>query len=199
MIDAQAILRFMEDAGKLKILPRTGWLLRGLKNPESIADHSYRTTLLAMLLADIIASQGVAIQVEKVMRLALLHDLTESQIGDIPFPAQRYIPEVVKEAGERQAMRDIVTGLGTLGDTYAALWEEFETAQSPEAQLVRVADKLELMIQVYEYERVGCQSLNDFWENMANYNGFDVYPLVKQIIGILQERHQTLFPLPANP
>ena len=75
-MNAQTILDFMEEAGKLKILPRTGWLLRGLRNPESIADHCYRTSLLAMLLADVLEEQGVEIDVARVMRMALLHDIT---------------------------------------------------------------------------------------------------------------------------
>jgi putative hydrolase of HD superfamily len=197
-MNAQAILHFIEEAGKLKVLPRTGWLLRGLKNPESIADHSYRTTLLAMVLADILIEEGVKIKVEKVMRLALLHDLTESQMGDIPYPAMKYIPEDVKEAGERQAIRAIVDGLGRLGEKYVALWEEFEQATTLEAKLVRAADKVELMIQVYEYEKVGCRSLSDFWENMPNHNGLDLYPVIEELMALLQERRE-IQPMPALP
>lgn len=189
-MDAQAVLDFMEQAGKLKILPRTGWLLRGLKDPESIADHSFRTTLLAMVLADILVEQGIKIEPEKVMRLALLHDVTESQIGDIPYPAMKYIPEDVKEDGEEKAMRFMVAELGTIGARYVALWEEFKDAKTLEARLVRAADKLELMIQVHEYQKVGYQSLNDFWENMASYNGFDVYPIMQDIMALLHERRQ---------
>lgn len=187
-MDAQAILDLMEEVGKLKVLPRTGWLLRGLRNVESIADHCYRVSLLAMIFADCLNEEGMEVDVETVMRIALLHDIAESQLGDIPHPATRYIPEDIKEKGERAAVQDMVGAFGKIGDRYVALWQSFEDASSLEAKIVRVADKLEMMIQAFEYENVGYCSLDDFWENTANFRHFNDYPLVQKIMEILQER-----------
>ena len=187
-MNAHAILDLMEEVGKLKLLPRTGWLLRGLRNVESIADHSYRVSLLAMILADCLNEDGMDVNVETVMRIALLHDIAESQMGDIPHPATRYIPEDVKEKGERAAVQEMVETFGMLGDRYVALWHSFEDASTLEAKIVRVADKLEMMIQAFEYESVGYRSLNDFWGNTANFRHFSDYPLVQEIMGLLQER-----------
>lgn len=191
-MDAQAILDLMEEVGKLKLLPRTGWLMRGLRNVESIADHCYRVSLLAMVFADCLNEEGMgmAVNVETVMRIALLHDIAESQIGDIPHPATRYIPEDIKEKGERAAVQDMVSAFGKLGERYTELWQSFEDASTLEARIVRVADKLEMMIQAFEYEAVGYRSLNDFWENTANFRHFNDYPLVQKIMTLLQERRQ---------
>ena len=89
---AEAILSFIEEIGILKSLPRTGWLIHGIKNGESIADHCYRMTLLSMLLADTLVAKGMKLDTEKVMRLSLLHEIAEARIGDIPFTVLTYIP-----------------------------------------------------------------------------------------------------------
>lgn len=187
-MDAQTVLNFMEEVGKLKTIPRSGWIIRGMKNPESIAEHCYRTTLLAMILADILNTQDIAVNVEKVMRLALLHDIAESQVGDIPYPAMRFIANEVKENAERAAILSLVEPFGALGQQYADLWDEFENGTTLEGRLVRAADKLEMMIQVAEYEHVGYQSLGDFWVNMAAYPGFRFSPFIQQIIDLLYQR-----------
>ena len=185
---AEAILSFIEEIGILKSLPRTGWLIHGIKNGESIADHCYRMTLLSMLLADTLVAKGMKLDTEKVMRLSLLHEIAEARIGDIPFPVLTYIPEEVKETGERKAVTSMLEKFGSIGKWYQELWEEFEQNETIEAKLVRAADKLELMIQVLEYEKLGYQSLNQFWENDWNQRGFDISPLIQEIMELLTKK-----------
>ena len=185
---AEAILSFIEEIGILKSLPRTGWLIHGIKNGESIADHCYRMTLLSMLLADTLVAKGMKLDTEKVMRLSLLHEIAEARIGDIPFTVLTYIPEEVKEIGERKAVTSMLEKFGSIGKWYQELWEEFEQNETIEAKLVRAADKLELMIQVLEYEKLGYQSLNQFWENDWNQRGFDISPLIQEIMELLKKK-----------
>jgi putative hydrolase of HD superfamily len=191
-MDAQAILNFIEEIGTLKNLPRTGWLFRGIKDCESVADHCYRVSLLSMMLADALVEQGATLNVEKVMRIALLHEVAEARIGDIPFPAQTYISEEAKASGERAAVRAMFEAFRELRQRYIDLWEEFEQGTSLEGKLVQAADKLELMIQVFEYEKVGYRSLDKFWENLRNYRNFDDYPLIREMMEILIERREKL-------
>ena len=185
---AEAILSFIEEIGILKSLPRTGWLIHGIKNGESIADHCYRMTLLSMVLADTLVAKGMKLDTEKVMRLSLLHEIAEARIGDIPFTVLTYIPEEVKEIGERKAVTSMLEKFGSIGKWYQELWEEFEKNETIEAKLVRAADKLELMIQVLEYEKLGYQSLNQFWENDWNQRGFDISPLIQEIMELLTKK-----------
>ncbi len=185
---AEAILSFIEEIGILKSLPRTGWLIHGIKNGESIADHCYRMTLLSMVLADTLVAKGMKIDTEKVMRLSLLHEIAEARIGDIPFTVLTYIPEEVKETGERKAVTSMLEKFGSIGKWYQELWEEFEKNETIEAKLVRAADKLELMIQVLEYEKLGYQSLNQFWENDWNQRGFGISPLIQEIMELLTKK-----------
>jgi putative hydrolase of HD superfamily len=191
-MNAQAILDFIEEIGVLKNLPRTGWRFRGIKDAESVADHCYRVSLLSMILADVLAERGVPLEVEKVMRLALLHEVAEARIGDLPFPALEYIPEEVKKTGEQAAVESMFEHFGPLQKKYMQLWDEFEEGTSIEGKLVRAADKLELMIQVLEYEKIGYRSLDKFWENPWNFRSFDHSPLIQEIIDLLYQRREDL-------
>ena len=191
-MNAEAVLDFIEEIGVLKNLPRTGWRFRGIKDAESIADHCYRVSLLSMILADVLAEQGVPLQVEKVMRLALLHEVAEARIGDLPFPSLEYIPEEVKEAGEQAAVESMFERFGPLQKKYIQLWGEFEEGTSIEGKLVRAADKLELMIQVLEYEKIGYRSLDKFWTNPWNHWNFDDSPLIREIMDLLYQRREDL-------
>ena len=191
-MNAQVVLDFIEEIGVLKNLPRTGWRIRGIKDAESIADHCYRVSLLSMILADVLTEQEVPLDVEKVMRIALLHEVAEARIGDLPFPALKYISEEVKAAGERAAVESMFKHFGPLQQKYIQLWDEFEEGTSIEGKLVRTADKLELMIQVLEYEKVGYRSLDKFWTNPWNFRSFDDSPLIQEIMDLLYQRREDL-------
>ena len=191
-MNAQAVLDFIEEIGVLKNLSRTGWRFRGIKDTESVADHCYRVSLLSMILADVLTEQDVPLDVEKVMRIALLHEVAEARIGDLPFPALKYISEEVKAAGERAAVESMFESFGPLQQKYIQLWDEFEGATSIEGKLVRAADKLELMIQVLEYEKIGYRSLDSFWVNPWNYRSFDYSPLIQEIMDLLYQKREDL-------
>ena len=191
-MNAQTVLDFIEEIGVLKNLPRTGWRFRGIKDAESVADHCYRVSLLSMILADVLTEQDVRLDVEKVMRLALLHEVAEARVGDLPFPALKYISEELKEVGERAAAESMFEHFGPLQEKYIQLWKEFEEGASIEGKLVRAADKLELMIQVLEYEKIGYRSLDKFWANPWNYRNFDDFPLVQEIMDLLYQRREDL-------
>jgi putative hydrolase of HD superfamily len=183
--DARGILAFVSNAGTLKNLQRSGWRMRGIREAESIADHAYRVTLLAMVLADTLAERGQPLDTERVLRLAQLHEIAEAKLGDIPQPASRYLPTEVKEEAERRAVSEMASSLGALGRRYETLWREFEEARTREARLVRAADKLEMLIQVSEYEHTGYRSLGDFWERQSNRPYFEEFPLVLEIAELL--------------
>jgi putative hydrolase of HD superfamily len=189
-MNAKVILDFIQEIGVLKNIPRTGWRFRGIKDAESVADHCYRVSLLSMILADVLKAEDIPLDAEKVMRLALLHEIAEARIGDVPFPALEYIPEVVKADAEQAAVSAMLADFGSLGEQYTLLWEEFEKGTSLEAKLVRAADKLELMIQAFEYEKIGYRSLDKFWENDWNQLGFDAYPQIREIMDVLLERRK---------
>ncbi len=160
--DAKRLLEFLRSAGKLKLVPRSGWVQRGVKHAESVAEHSYRVALVAMLLCDLQKCSA-----EKVLKMALLHDLQEALVGDITKKSANYNE---KKAVERRAIEKILHSLpGKLGKEYLKLWKEYADQKTKEARLVKQADKLELLLQVREYEKLG-YALHDFWREKYHFD-----------------------------
>ncbi|MDT5295151.1 MAG: hypothetical protein QOJ76_2031 [Acidobacteriota bacterium] len=163
------MLNVLLELQRLKRLDRTGWVLRGLPpGAESVAAHSYGVALAAMLLADECAARGVRVDVERVLRLALLHDLQETRTGDMPRTVADYYGKDVRRAAERAAFDDIMRGAGAAhGAAYAELHEDYETRASLEARLVKAADVIDLLAQALAFERAGSRGLGEFWEGAA--------------------------------
>jgi len=112
---------------------------------------------------------GVEIDVEKVIRIALLHDWAEVRVGDIPRTATEYFGAEARRRAETKAFSDIVSPL-ELSALYEKLYEEYEQRESLEAKLVKAADIIDLLIQVLALERAGARGLNEFWEVTKNPN-----------------------------
>lgn len=163
------MLAFLLELQRLKRLDRTGWVLRGLApGAESVAAHSYGVALTAMLLADRVAARGTPIDIEKVMRMALLHDLTETRLGDLPQTAARYFGEEARRKAARRAFADIIASLDeTTRDGYLALHDEYEERVSLESRLVKAADVIDLLAQALAFERAGSRGLDEFWTAVA--------------------------------
>jgi len=152
---------FLRIVGRLKRLPRTGWLECLIDEPESVADHSFRTAVLVMVLADL-----ENLNVDKAIRMALLHDLAEAEIGDLTPEAKKVMGEKYARI-EKEAFRRILSDLPeNLAEYYLSLIEEYRAASTSEAKLVSEADKAEMLLQALEYEdEYGELSrLKRFWE-----------------------------------
>jgi putative hydrolases of HD superfamily len=158
---ARDFLRFFTRAGRLKAETRRGWVKKlGLEDAESVADHSYRTALMTMLISD---SRGL--DTERALRLALLHDLPEAVVGDA-MPEERSGDAKIEV--ETKAMMEIVSDLPPkVRELYLDAWSEFLEGKSEEAKLVREMDKLEMAIQAWEYARdpERRKLAREFWES----------------------------------
>lgn len=183
-----ALLELLDALETLKHLPRTGWLLRGVRDCESIADHCFRAAFTAMLLTDALRAQGVELNAERVLRMSLLHEIAECRLGDIPFAALAHLPDSAKSDAEASAATALLAPLGETGEAYKTLFEEFEARTTPESLVVRAADKLEMLVQAWEYERVGARNLDNYWENPWNVRDFDTFPFVKDFLRVLREK-----------
>jgi putative hydrolase of HD superfamily len=162
---------------RLKNLERTGWMLRGLPaGAESVADHSYGVVVAAMLLADELVARGVEVDVERVLRMAVLHDWAEARVGDMPRTAARYFGADARKHAERAAFDEMVSRLtsGGVADRYAGLHEDYEERASLEARLVKAADVIDLLVQTLAFERAGARGLDEFWDGVAErHQGLD--------------------------
>lgn len=171
---------------RLKRLDRTGWTLRGLPNgTESVAAHSFGVAVTAMMLADKIKSRGSQIDVERVLKMALLHDWAETRVGDLPRTATKYFGTGVRTKAETAAFADIVANLGAAESEYQNLYQDYELRGSLEARLVKAADIIDLLTQAYALEHAGARGLDEFWE-VADVADFQLPPgadvVVKEVI-----------------
>lgn len=166
-MSANQILDLLLEANRLKIMPRSGWAMRGIVRPESVADHSYGVAFLSLILAGAVEEElDAPLDRAKLLTIALLHDLPESQITDIPHPALRFLTPEAKRRGEERALEEMLGG-HPFAATFRHLWRDFEDRRTPEGHLVRDADRLELLIQAYVYEcGTGSRRLAEFWEKI---------------------------------
>lgn len=159
------MLATLIEAQRLKRLDRTGWTLRGLPNgTESVAAHSFGVTVAAMFLGDEINARGGNVDLEKVLRMALLHDLAETRVGDLPKTAVSYFGSEARRKAETHAFADVIAATGANKNRYQALHEEYEARNSLEAQIVKAADVVDLLVQALALERGGARGLDEFWE-----------------------------------
>lgn len=158
------MLSLLIELQRLKRLDRTGWILRGLPNAtESVAAHSFGVSVTAMLLSDEMKSRGITIDVERVLRMSLLHDWTETRIGDLPRTATHYFGSETRKGAESAAFADIVAEV-TAKNTLSDLHDDYEKRESLEARVVKAADIIDLLVQALALERAGARGLDEFWE-----------------------------------
>jgi putative hydrolase of HD superfamily len=162
------MLPVLIELQRLKRLDRTGWTLRGLPNgTESVGAHSFGVACTAMLIADELIRRGIDINVEKVIRISLLHDWAETRVGDMPRTAKIYFGPDVSRKAETAAFTDIVRPLSD-GSHYSELYDDYERRASLEARLVKAADIIDLLVQLLALEKAGARGLDEFWEIAEN-------------------------------
>lgn len=161
------IIKLALQVGVLKNVKRHGWVLKGVKDVESVADHVFRVSFLTMLLA-----KETELDRERMIRMALVHDVGESLVGDTVYESGRktIAPLEVKHKDERRAMREIFKDLKGK-EEYLFLWEEWVAQETPEAKFVKLVEKIEMAMQALEYEEQGYQLIlfDEFWENAGKY------------------------------
>ena len=143
------ILEFLHNVSNLKKIPRQGWIDKlNISSPESVADHSYSLAVLSMVVSDLGHYNS-----EKVIKMALLHDLAESKIGD--FTPDK-IDKFQKERIENTAFEEILSTLPEpIKEEYRKIWHEYVENISEESQLLHQLDKLEMALQAKVYQKEG--------------------------------------------
>lgn len=156
------LVDFFNSVEKLKLVKRAGWAREGVPDSESVADHSFGTALLCYVLAD-----DFKVNKDKLIRMALVHDLAEAETGDIV--SRRGTKIVCSLKGKFQKEKEVMTKLFSKmknKDEYVNLWLEFEEGKTREAILLKQIDKLEMVFQALEYEKdIDASKLDEFWED----------------------------------
>ncbi|KAH4228272.1 5'-deoxynucleotidase [Parastagonospora nodorum] len=152
-------LPFFHLLQRLKTTKRAGWQRFGIPAPESISDHMYRMSIITMLAP---ASLSSKLDMAKCCRMALIHDMAEALVGDIT-PVDPVSKEE-KSRRESETMDYICekllgkVGGGLNGVEVRKIWQEYEDSETSESLFVHDVDKIELLLQMVEYEREsGCE------------------------------------------
>lgn len=158
-------LQLLFDAHRLKRVPRTGWVMRGVASAESVADHSFGVAFISLILAEMMDHP---LDRAKLLTIALLHDLPESVVSDLPTPAAAHFPPGAKRQAEMDALNELLRGL-PCAEHWRSWWQEFKDGSSIEGQLVRDADRLDMLIQAHVYEQTTCNRwLEEFWPSAGD-------------------------------
>jgi putative hydrolase of HD superfamily len=138
---------FLYEIGLLKRYKRTGWSQVGVPLPESVADHSFRVSVIASVLA---AMEGANSQ--RAAFLALWHDSQETRTTDLPHLTKNYVSAAANEQVTRDQVAPLPPSVAGMISTAVA---EYEAAETQEARCARDADKLECLLQAREYQEQG--------------------------------------------
>lgn len=137
-MNANEILGILHTAERLKDTLRH--CTTSGRRPESVAEHSWRTALTAMLLRD----QFPEADMDRVMKMCLIHDLGECFTGDIPTFEKT---DSDRNTEERLLHQWLSTLPAEISDEWNGLFSEMEAQQTAEAKIFRALDKLEALIQ----------------------------------------------------
>ncbi|MER7364150.1 HD family hydrolase [Nonomuraea wenchangensis] len=145
--DVTGLTDLLYEFGLLKRYKRTGWLVAGVRDPESVADHSFRTAVIAAVIAQLEGGDP-----QRAAFMALFHDSQETRVTDIPYLGKRYLKAASNEEVTADQTRDVA---GPVADMVRDAVAEYEEKTSIEAVCARDADKLECLLQAVEYREQG--------------------------------------------
>ncbi|MFH1359663.1 MAG: HD domain-containing protein [Candidatus Omnitrophota bacterium] len=158
----QAALNFFAEAGLLKRVKRSGWWVAGIKDPESVAEHSFRTAVIGYYLAYL-----EKVDPYLVIVMALFNDIHEARINDLHKMGHSYID--FKEA-EKKVFKDQMKDLhGRLKTELTALRGAYDQQHTKESLIARDADILECLLQAKEYFDSGHQGAKKFFKRAPGF------------------------------
>jgi putative hydrolase of HD superfamily len=156
-LEPKNIAKYVYEIGYLKQLKRAGWGMIGIPQPESVAEHSFRTIILGYILASLEGADPM-----KTAVMCLFHDTAEARISDFHRVAKRYVD--VRE-GELRALSEQVQRLPQdVAEQVVSFFQDYEERASLEGQLAHDADLLECIFQAREYQTRGYADADDWIE-----------------------------------
>ncbi len=171
------ILNLIFEFGQLKRTKRSGWWDAGVKDPESVAEHTARACFIGYIL-----SKLENVDSKKVILMLLSHDFPEARTNDQGKVAARYID--IKPA-EKNALKDQVKNLPkNIQNEILTLHQGFEELKTKEALVAKDADYLECTIQAKEYLDIGYKKAENWIDNVGKVlktkSAKEIFKLIKK-------------------
>lgn len=182
-VTAGGALKFLMVVSKLKHLKRTGWVKRGVGEPETVAGHMYRMAIMSFL-----SDNRTGVDRDRVLKMSLVHDMAEALAGDITPHCG--VSEGEKYALEKASLLEMVSHIDKdVGEEIYSLWQEYEECKTAEARLVKDFDKFDMILQAYEYEQsqLGKGGLQEFFDSTKGKFQSDLVKSWVEALQILRE------------
>ncbi len=190
MASVNEIMALMRDVLRLKRTVRSGWPYYGVRDAESVADHSFGVSFLTLILVEELKNRGVEIDATKAISMAILHEIGESRITDLHLEARIWLGFEHVSMAESSAVRAVLSQIGEIGENFFKIWQEFEEGKTVEAAVVRAADKIEMMLQGLEYEAEGYRALDPIFTAPQNLKYFDRFDIFREIVDEIVAVHR---------
>lgn len=156
-MNCRALITFLGEIEKLKCNTRHCFTTTG--RPESVAEHSWRLAVMAMLVAD----EYPDTDMDKVIKMCLIHDFGEAVTGDIPA----FLKNEAHEAAEKEAVQELLSPLPEgIREALSALFAEMDERKTPEAKLWKALDNMEAVIAHNEAD-ISTWSSNEYHDNLV--------------------------------
>jgi len=194
LIPSLVLLNFFSEIGKLKMMPRRGWIFRRVKNPESISAHSFRLAIMAWIFGKRIPD----LNTEKIIKLALVHDLTKVYAVDsTPYDKilirKEDFKKIKKEIfyrnykNESVALKKLDTNLPNyLKKELIVCWDDFQKGLSKEGKFIRQVSRIENLLQALEYWKKNKNfPIEPWWEEAKQ---FISEPVLLEFIKTLEKK-----------
>lgn len=168
----------------LKDVKRTGWQIYNVEDPESVAAHSWSVATLTMI------HLPENLNMEKALKTALIHDIGESEIGDVPYRAESGLQSGDKDFEEKEAVERIAENVG---EDIETLYKDYTERNSREAQFVKDMDLIDMVLQALKYEKedrykgnseTSYENLDEFFEtSRPRFNtekGLEMFKVIEE-------------------
>jgi putative hydrolase of HD superfamily len=152
--ETEAVTDFLFEAGMLSKTPRSGFFFLG-SGEQSVAEHTNRVCFVGLALAKIAED----VDIEKVLKMCLFHDLAETRVSDLNYVHQKYT-----DRHEDRAIEDLTAPL-FFGDSIKNVLNEYEKRESREAKIAKDADNIELVLSLKEQMDIGNERAKSWIKN----------------------------------
>ena len=178
--DPERILELFMEINALTKIKRAGWILAGVSDPETVADHCFETAMFAYILSKYLNQE---VDLKKVLLMALFHEIGEVRLTDLPRRSAKYLKGVKKPA-EHRAMLDVLNGFA---DDIPALIEEMEQKESIEARLCEAAEELQIIFKALVYAKENRGDTSEYRQDVSQYDSLGI-PIAQDIAELIRDK-----------